>query len=169
MIDGLAADQDLKVIVLTLLIQSKTYTDKDRLREGLEASLARLHDAGKKVIIMQPIPTYGFDPINTLARRLERGLDIDNIGIPRRHFENSMAPHRALIQRLATQFGLTIFDPTDTFCDGELCRLFRPEIGVMYFNREHMSLAAGRELEKTLRPMLGGENLAGSSPATGSG
>ena len=48
-------------------------------RRGLERTLAALHEAGKRVVVVGPIPEIGFDVPTTLARNLwfKRGFEIE--------------------------------------------------------------------------------------------
>ncbi|MBW8881720.1 MAG: hypothetical protein JF615_09970 [Asticcacaulis sp.] len=40
--------------------------------------------------------------------------------------------------------GVAVVRPADVLCDDGFCHVWRPDVGVLYFNGQHMSMAGAR-------------------------
>lgn len=109
----------------------------------LRDSLERLTQAGKRVVILGPIPEPGFDLPDRLGRDLWLGLDpAAHAEFPEAAFADYAAAARRLLADAARDVpGVTILDPGPLFCTpGATCRVVR-DGQPLFFDANHLSLA----------------------------
>lgn len=108
------------------LPDSPNYT---KVETGLRETVRRLVDGGKNVVLYVDNPALAA-PENCSERRSTIGvlnslLVTENpaCSISRADFLAHTADYRAMLDRLAGEFddSVTVFDPTDVFCDAETC------------------------------------------------
>ena len=117
-------------------------------RRGLDRTLAALHEAGKRVVVVGPIPEIGFDVPTTLARNLwfARGFQIE-------------PAHAAFMQRqrfvmdtlrnLQHQFGFQLIRPDEILCNSVHCSVGTDD-HPLYCDDNHLSITGAR----SLRPLF---------------
>nr|WP_245404750.1 acyltransferase family protein [Ancylobacter gelatini] len=161
---ALVADRNVRTVVLVAYYQ--VLRKEKGFDTGFEDVVRDLRKAGKNVVIVLPIPVYDFDVPSVLGSVQERGGDPSTIGVRQAEFDASVADTRTFLTDLAARYGARIFDPAALFCDGALCRVYRPAVGVLYFNENHISLTAARHLSAPLLQTLSGtvSAAAGSPP-----
>ena len=100
-----------------------------KVETGLRETVRRLVDGGKKVVLYVDNPALAA-PEDCSERRSTIGFlnsllvtDNDACTVSRNDFLAHTADYRALLDRVATEFGgsATVFDPTDVFCDDTTC------------------------------------------------
>jgi peptidoglycan/LPS O-acetylase OafA/YrhL len=151
-------------LVAVPLGQPEDMPDADRiaaLTDLLHADLARLVAAGKRVVLLGPVPEPGFDLPDRLGRDLWLGIDpAGHATYPEPAFADYAAAARSMLTDAARDLpGITILDPATLFCTpDELCRLTRDGIP-LYFDANHLSLAGSAlvvpPLAEAVRAALG--------------
>lgn len=120
--------------------------DADRLTAltaHLRDALVRLTTAGKRVVILGPIPEPGFDLPDRLGRDLWLGLDpAAHSEYPEAAFSEYAATARTLLTGAAQNLSrVTLLDPTPFFCTpGASCRVVL-DGQPLFFDANHLSLA----------------------------
>lgn len=152
---ALVADPAVKTVVLA--VNPPRYPEAEALASGLAASVRGLRNAGKRVVLLGPIPIMRTDPPADLGLTLARGGDVTRLGMPRAEHDTGMQAIRALYARLVAEYGVDLHEPAARLCDDTLCRIHHPEVaGGLYFNNDHLSRAgiafAARGLIDSLYP-----------------
>jgi peptidoglycan/LPS O-acetylase OafA/YrhL len=137
-LDGLRADRSVKTVVL--VANSLRYADQRALTEGLQVSVAALKGAGKTVVLVKQIPTMDVDPPSRLGLLYAWGRDIQRTGIQAPTYHATVAGWDGFLDKLAADQGMQTFDPSRYICDDEVCRMYDPAIGVLFFNPDHLSI-----------------------------
>lgn len=109
----------------------------------LRGDLDRLVAAGKRVVILGPIPEPGFDLPDRLGRDLWLGLDpAKDSQFPEPAFTDYAAAARDVLASAAKDLpGVTVLDLSGLFCTpGATCRLVR-DGQPLFFDGNHLSLA----------------------------
>ncbi len=123
-------------------------------RRGLERTLAALHEAGKRVLVVGPIPEVGFDVPTTLARNLwfQRGFHIEPT---RDAFLQRQQYVLDTLLVLQARFGFSLFRP-----DLILCNDIRCSVGTddrpLYVDDNHLSTTGADLLRPSLERALAG-------------
>lgn len=112
---------------------------KARIRDGIEGLL----DAGKRVVLVYPVPEVGWDVPTTLAKVYARG------GTP---LSTSEAVYRersseiiALYDGLGERENLLRVYPEDLFCHGGRCEVADAE-SIFYLDDDHLSVAGANRV-----------------------
>lgn len=121
-------------------------------RRGLERTLAALNEAGKRIVVVGPVPEIGFDVPTTLARNLwfKRGFEIE----PGR--EAFFARQRFVLdtlQDLQRQAAFVLLQPYQLLCDTARCRIGsndRP----LYVDDNHLSITGAASLRPLFEPVF---------------
>ena len=110
------------------------------IESRLTAALSALTAAGKRVVLLMPLPNPGFDVPDVLARGLWRqGVLEDRMGVPEANFRAYSEPSVRLMQAACVASGATCLDLSAAFCDGTQCLAVdggKP----LYFDANHLSL-----------------------------
>ncbi|UVO50748.1 acyltransferase [Sphingomonas sp. SUN019] len=122
--------------------------DRELLALGVEGSTARLTRAGKRVVVMQDVPYWPFDPARAaLIDAIPARRAIQSAIEPRSGVANGMAQvaqrrdgsDRA-VARGAAAGGARFVRTRDLFCRAESCR-FRGPRDILFVDRSHLSAA----------------------------
>ena len=121
-------------------------------RRGLERTLAALRDAGKRVVVVGPVPEIGFDVPTTLARNLwfKRGFEIE----PAR--DAFLARQRFVLDtlnELQHRFAFVLIEPHELLCDAARCSVGtgdRP----LYVDDNHLSITGAATLRALFAPVF---------------
>lgn len=133
-------------LVAVPLDQPDDMPDADRLAALaglLRGDLDRLVAAGKRVVILGPLPEPGFDLPDRLGRDLWLGLDpAGHEEYPEPAFTDYATSARTMLTDAARDLpGVTVLDLAPLFCTpGAVCRLVR-DGQPLFFDGNHLSLA----------------------------
>jgi hypothetical protein len=100
--------------------------------------------AGKRIILIDAMPTAPFDAPAALGLTRQRSRSLADYGEPRAEFEQSSVAARRSLSALAAQTDATLIEPDQFLCDAIRCHTYLPGRGVLYFNRDHLSMAGAR-------------------------
>lgn len=150
---GLRTDRSIETVILAI---KPADIDRTQVLEGLARALEGLANAGKNVIVALPIPLMKDDPPVSVGKALEAGKNPFQLGVESDAFYRANQDWVSAVKRLCNKYGATTFDPATHLCDMKRCRMFDASAGVLYFNRDHLSLAgatmAFQELAHILYP-----------------
>lgn len=141
---ALIADPRIRTVVLVSAYGDYPEADRPGLLEGYEKAASALHGAGKKLVMIDPIPKQPFPAPTALGLMAQRGQALDGFGVTQRDFTLLNAPYQALLDRLAPALGADRVVPAARLCQSGLCRAYRADTGVLYFDDLHPSLTGAR-------------------------
>jgi hypothetical protein len=107
---------------------------------GLELSALDLQAAGKRVVLLYPVPVYDFDPPSQVGLALRLGRDPMKVGMSRAQFDRENGRTIASLDEFTRAHNLATLRPSDVLCDGQRCRVYDPAAGVLYFNGQHLGM-----------------------------
>ena len=140
MLHHLEADPMITAVVLTLNYQRYAGADPAAMMAGLEQSVVALQAAGKTVIILYPVPVYDFDPPSQAGLALRLGRDPRGIGMTLAQYQADNARTLAELDAFTKAHNIAALRPADVLCDPAFCHVFRPDLGVLYFNAQHLGV-----------------------------
>jgi peptidoglycan/LPS O-acetylase OafA/YrhL len=143
-VERLAADNRFHTVILVAHYASYNGADWPVFTSGFNQSLQRLRAAGKRVGILFPLPVYDFDPPEAIAHFARSGQSPENYTQPRAGFERDSRPIDQWLEPKLLDSGVFAIRPADFLCNPAVCRTYIPSAGVMYFDKEHLSISAAR-------------------------
>lgn len=111
-----------------------------RMPDTLFEAAEELKAAGKRVILILPLPSFPYDPPSEAGIASRLGRDPSAVGLSRADYARVNDPVRARILAFAARSGVEVFDPVPRLCGPDLCPIHRPGVGVLYFDGVHLSL-----------------------------
>jgi peptidoglycan/LPS O-acetylase OafA/YrhL len=135
-----------RVTTVVLVADYRRYDDENSaaMLGGLELSVLDLQASGKQVVLVYPLPVYGFDPPSQVGLAMRLGRDPLNVGMSREQFERDNGRTIAELDAFAQSHDLAILRPSDALCDAVRCHVYDEKAGVLYFNGQHLSMAGAR-------------------------
>jgi len=125
------------------------------LEQGLEATVAALAAAGKRVVLIGPIPEVGWHVPHTLAQRARFGdwlagsaIEPDAAAF---HARNDRAI--GMLERVAARHGARVLLPHELLCGSGRCRVVRDGLP-LYSDTDHLTRAGAALLEPMVRAEL---------------
>ncbi len=143
---GLMNDPGIAVVVLVGDYAGYPRSEWPRIAAGLGHAANSLARAGKRIVLVYPIPTFAVDVPSAAGAIVERGGDLARYSVPRADFERSTHDIYAALDEIAARTDAIRFQPAEYLCDQQSCRAFDPAYGLLYFNRNHLSLEGARLL-----------------------
>ncbi len=122
-------------------------------RTSLEALLQRLLAAGKRVVLVYPIPETGYDIPSTLARMRLRGEDPSFFTTPVDRYMERNRFVRHMLDSFGEHPNLVRLRPRRVLCRGPRC-LTNVDGKPLYFDSHHLSLPGARMLVPAFRKAL---------------
>ncbi len=136
---ALMADKDMKTIILTANLHGDSAAMQEIIAGVLHSALA-LRKSGKRVVLIAPIPTFAFDPPSRLALTARWGHDPQSVAGDRAEYDRQRAPIAARFQQFGTEHDIDVIYPADFLCDDQKCFVYRASKGVLYYNKNHLSM-----------------------------
>ena len=111
--------------------------------ERLDATIAQLTRAGRRVVLIGAVPPNRFEVPRSLAHRAIWGGDAARVaGRSRAEFETEMAAFAAVARRWQAR-GVTVLDPVTRLCPEARC-MIEHDGKPLYFDAHHLSLTGAR-------------------------
>lgn len=156
-LDHVIADSRVKTVILAA--NGIGYNlNRQAFEAGYEKVVDALRTAGKDVVLVDQIPTFDADPPRALGYAEARDEDIRRLGEPVGSYEHSTSAWNSLVHRIAAERGLGLVPVRSILCPDDFCAMYDTSEGVLYFNRNHVSLAGARRLARSvvanLRPAV---------------
>jgi hypothetical protein len=128
------------------------------VENSLSETVAAIHRAGKRVVLVEPPPTADFDPATCNERLMERkwffGAPVD-CSIDRAMYERKTAEFRGVLSGVGAAQGVGTFSPVTSLCGATRCDTKWQEVFI-YRDGGHLSyegsvaLAVRAEMLRTL-------------------
>jgi hypothetical protein len=144
-LEKIMADPRIKIIVLAADFVGYKNHEYAMMLDGYREVVTRLRRGGKRVITVAPIPVFDFDPPALLGIRSAWQQSIRDIGLPTQMYRAQNAQAFTLLNNIQSTDQDIVF-PQRVFCELALCRSYSEGDGVLYFNRNHLSLAGAKVL-----------------------
>ncbi len=124
-------------------------------RRGLGRTLSALRSAGRRIIVVGPIPEIGFDVPTTLARDIwfKRKVRIEDIEPSRAAFFERQKLVLNTLHDLQAQFGFMLIQPYLSLCDRKTCGVGTPA-RPLYVDDNHLSISGARRLRSLFEAAL---------------
>lgn len=146
MIERLVADPNVDSVLLAARYEFYLgHRNAPAFEAGMTEAVERLHAAGKRVLLLDPVPVYHYPVPAALAQRALRGQDVDAQGLTPQQYANRQGPALALIERLAARPGATRLPVGDWLCGVARCKV-RDEEHSLYFDDNHLSMRGAAQL-----------------------
>lgn len=131
-------------------VEAAVALNPDHFRRAMVATLEELRAAGKRVIVILPVPEHERDVPDAAARAQSLGLppDMFRLELERYMARNGLA--RTILQDVAAAFGATVIDPMPLYCDATECRTVDATGQALYSDGNHLSYAGGLPLAAAL-------------------
>jgi hypothetical protein len=143
-IERLVADNRIRTVILVAHYATYSGLEWPLFASGFSQSLERLRASGKRVGILFPVPIYAFDPPEAVAHFARFGQSPESYTQSRADFEKKSQPVEQWLGFKLQESGVFAIRPADFLCNPTVCRTYIPSAGVMYFDKEHLSISAAR-------------------------
>jgi hypothetical protein len=110
----------------------------------VEAVVDQLLAAGKTIVLEYPAPNPFQEAPRVLGLMHSRGMPLDSVGLPYDIYLAENAPGIAFYDRLLQRERVYAFRPAEAVCSQGFCPLYRADVGVLYFNGNHLSITGAR-------------------------
>ncbi|MDR7334165.1 acyltransferase family protein [Roseateles asaccharophilus] len=112
---------------------------------GLARAIARLQAAGKRVLLLDPVPTYHFPVPAALAQRALRGQPLDGQGQSEAQYAQHQRDALALLQRLVAGSAAQRVPTGALLCGASSCAV-RDGLYPLYFDDNHLGMRGAARL-----------------------
>ncbi|MBL8536238.1 MAG: acyltransferase [Hyphomonadaceae bacterium] len=143
-LENVLRDDRLRVIILSVNFARYPAPERPRLFSEIETIVTRLRAAGKTVVLEYPAPNPWIEAPRVLGLMAARGQPLESAGLAYAAYIEENGPGIAFYDDLARRTGALPFKPAEVVCDGAFCPVYRPGIGVLYFNGNHLSISGAR-------------------------
>lgn len=126
---------------------------REAFRASLKAMIDRLLKAGKRVVLVYPVPEMGYDVPSTLARMSSHGEDPARFTMPTAAYFERQRDARHLLDSIGEHSNLVRLRPRRVICRGPRCRT-NIDGQPLYFDSHHLSIPGARLLEPAFRRAL---------------
>jgi hypothetical protein len=120
----------------------------------LTATVEKIRAAGKRVVIIGPVPEFELNVPAAFIKAAMRGERAD-IVMPRAEFEQRLRGVLPVLAALAQMEGVRVVYPHEQLCDASVCRATAGG-RALYVDDDHLSPAGALKIEQTLRSALDG-------------
>jgi peptidoglycan/LPS O-acetylase OafA/YrhL len=146
----LVGDPRIRDVLLLANFEAYRNVSAVDFERGFGDAVRALTQAGKKVTIFEPIPTFAYDPPVALGLTKARGGDPAGWGLTVAAYGQLNSPFIALIDRVAKASGATVIPSATLLCSPTLCPAYSKDEGVLYFHATHLSVTGARRLAKAV-------------------
>ena len=143
-LEHLIGDDRIRTVILATNFSRYPPSDWPRLFSGLTRSVEGLSAAGKAVVLIYPFPNLWIRPPTLLGIVASRGEDLRTLGVSRASYARDNQQPIAFLDALSRETGAIAFVPVEALCDRVFCPAYRPDLGVLYFNENHVSVTGAR-------------------------
>lgn len=126
---------------------------RDAFEASLDRSVHRLLQAGKKVVIVYPVPEIGYDVPSSAARLLRQGDDPSSLGVPESVYWERQQIALGILDRLGPHPRLMRIYPTQVLCPEKRC-VAVVDGKPLYFDSHHLSIPGSEMLVPLLARVL---------------
>lgn len=130
-------------------------TSRELFDAGLRGTVSALHDLGKHVVIVGPVPEVGYSvPAKNHIARIT-GRDVNEMIAPSvDEFLDRNEEILEIIEQLEDESSLVVVRPTDILCDDNYCRVALEDGAVLYLDDNHLSTFGARHIATVFDPVF---------------
>jgi peptidoglycan/LPS O-acetylase OafA/YrhL len=139
----LTVDQRFHTVVL--LARYDAYTRPERFWQGYEKVVSALSKAGKRVILIYPMPEFSSSPPEVLGVLAARGLAPESFAVSWREYIDRNSKNIATLDSLRARYGTGFVRPDRLFCNALRCPAYNGRT-IVYFDDNHPSLSGVRPI-----------------------
>jgi len=143
---GLTGEADIRTVVLIANYLGYEEEPQSQMPDSLLDAALALKRAGKQVIIVGPLPQFDFDPPSEAGLALRFGRDPREIGLATARYDRDNGAILDRLQAFGRANAIPVIAPRDLFCDAQMCRVYDPAEGVLFFDSVHPSLIGARRI-----------------------
>jgi peptidoglycan/LPS O-acetylase OafA/YrhL len=145
-LNGLTKSQIPVVLLISSAFKNRYYESAlvNQFERGIAATVAELTRAGKKVVLLDPIPYVTWPVPRNLAFRRWWSLEAPKGPTPA-EYAAATAPMRELYARLAQTDGVSVIEVSAALCASGRCKL-EDDGWAMYYDAHHLSMHGARFL-----------------------
>jgi peptidoglycan/LPS O-acetylase OafA/YrhL len=144
---SLVSDPHVSVV---LLVARFEFYHRSPNRAALEPGLVRaaqaLHTAGKRVVLLDPIPTYAYPVPSALAQLVWRGQDPVEFGQTLGQYEEMQRETLEMLARVAKRTSAKRVVSAEALCPAGRCLVVDANGLAFYFDDNHLSMQGARQL-----------------------
>jgi len=152
MLAGLLADP--RVDAVLIVSRTSSYlgdaATATAYEHGLRRAVAALTASGKRVWLLDPVPTYDYPVPAALAQRLRRGQSPADFGMSIADYQRADGSALALLQRVADSTGAQRISVAEVLCATGRCAVVSADGRGLYLDENHLSMAGARLLADQL-------------------
>ncbi|KQV48381.1 hypothetical protein ASC95_20795 [Pelomonas sp. Root1217] len=148
--------RDASVDTVLLVARHEFYLNASGARAfeaGMAESVQRLHKAGKRVLLLDPVPTYHYPVPAALALRWRRGEDLAAQGQTRAQYESRQDASLALVQKLAAGGQAQRVAVGEVLCREPRCAVVDGDHS-LYFDDNHLSMTGAARVAPAVLQLL---------------
>jgi peptidoglycan/LPS O-acetylase OafA/YrhL len=133
-------------------------TKSELFFHGLNASIALLENAGKKVVLVQDVPEMPFDAMACFDRPFS--FSKPRCALARSVVDQRQAEYRHILERLKAEHPkIVLFDSTKALCDNGECRI-GTNSALYYRDSHHLSVRGSQRVARELLQQMAEQNSA---------
>jgi peptidoglycan/LPS O-acetylase OafA/YrhL len=142
---GLNSDDDIKIVFLIARYNSYQKTDEmiNLMFNGFKETIVELQNAGKKVVVIYPIPrSKGVTPLD-LARNLSRSINNNDYGLSIEEYYQQNIKIQPYLDDVVNATGVPVIYPKDTLCFEGKCKFYIEGV-ITHFDDDHLSMSGAK-------------------------
>jgi hypothetical protein len=148
------ASATVRTVILAARWPGYPLTEQDSdFQSLLRDTINALQAAGKRVVLVYPVPELGEHVPRLLARTLESGERITSLSRPLAQFSDQFGPTLDALDRLISETGVTPLKPSQILCEDQQCFFYRNGI-VYFYDDHHLSLMGAAQLAPLFAPLF---------------
>lgn len=160
--------EDASVDAVLLVARHEFYlasSNAGAFEAGLAESVHRLRAAGKRVLLLDPVPTYRYPLPAALAMRWRRGDDLAAQGQTAADYRVRQGAALAMVRRLTSDGQAERVGLGELLCGGPRCEVLEGGAS-LYFDDNHLSMAGAAKVAPAVLRLL---EVKMTTTAAGSG
>lgn len=154
----LAREEEIKTVFL--ISRYDNHRDSVEFSDGIRKTVAALLSAGKRVVLVYPIPIASVSIPRTLARYAASGQDVSRFKIDLTNYMSRNAYAFQLLDSLTGRSIVRVF-PHKRLCKEDGCIVYA-DGAPLYFDSQHLSVNGAEYLEPLFEPLF--QNHAAAGP-----
>jgi hypothetical protein len=143
---ALSAAPNIRTVMLVAAFADYPPERQADLIAGYTRVATALAAAGKRLVLVYPIPKLPFPAPTALGLRQKWGQPPERFGIGTAEYHAANRPFFAMLDRLSARLKAERLLPEQSLCDAQLCAAYREGVGVLYFDDLHLSLTGARHV-----------------------
>lgn len=141
---GLTRDERIGTVIFSVNFAAYPRQQWPDVLAGLTRSVEAVAAAGKRVVLVYPIPVFDYDVPSALGMLAARGADPASYALSRAHFDATNATAVAHLDVLRRRVGAIAIHPENALCGRTRCPAYVAGHGALYYNKDHLSVEGGR-------------------------